>query len=76
MVVDHQNGDIRYLVVESRGHKHMLPANRVYRSVLDENDFDTYLTRAEIESLPEFDEAALKSERDWQEHEKRQSVKT
>lgn len=73
VVFDHENGEIRYLVVEARGRKHLLPADRIYRSVIDENEFDTFLTRAELESLPEFDEAALRSEHEWSEHQKRHS---
>jgi sporulation protein YlmC with PRC-barrel domain len=53
VVFNHEKGEVRYLVVETlgSGRKHLLPAERVYRSVLDAKDFDVNLTHAEMENL-------------------------
>jgi sporulation protein YlmC with PRC-barrel domain len=71
-VLDHDNGEIRYLIVDTgHGCKHMVPADRVYRSVADENDFDVNLRRSEVETLPVFDEKAIGSEAEWRDYERR-----
>ncbi len=71
-VLDHDTGEVGYLVVDTgQGRKHMLPADRVYRSVADENDFDVNLRRSELESLPAFDHKSMGSQEEWRDYEKR-----
>ena len=72
VVFNHENGEVSYLVVETvHARKHLLPADRVYRPLLDEKDFVVNLTRAELESLPDFDDKTLESEEKLSECEKR-----
>ncbi len=71
-VLDHANGEVRYLVIDTgHGRKHMIPADRVYRSVTDENDFDVNLRKSELDSLPVYDEKMMGSESEWRDYEKR-----
>ncbi len=69
VIFDHQNGDLQYLVADL-GHdrKVLVPAGHIYRSVVDEDDFDTDISADEIARLPRFDENMLKDDK-WREHE-------
>ncbi len=73
VVFDHENGDIRGLVVNI-GHdrKVLLTNDQLYRATTDEDAFSTRLTRAQLERLPQFDEKHLHSDQSWKEFERRQ----
>ena len=69
VVFDHDTGHIQYLVVDAGKNHHVLvPLDRVYRSVVDEENFETDLTRRDLEALPKFDEKALEDEDKWRAH--------
>ncbi len=74
VIFDHETGAIRYLVADL-GHdrKVLVPSNHVYRSVVDEKDFDTDISAAEMGGLPRFDENLLKDDKKWREHEQEHS---
>ena len=69
VIFDHATGEIRYLVADvGHGRKVLVPSNHVYRSIVDEEDFDTDISAADIDRLPRFDENMLKDEKKWREH--------
>jgi hypothetical protein len=70
IVFDHDNGNIRYLVADV-GHDRrvLLPLSHVYRTVIDEDAFETDLTSAELDRLPAFDEKVLESDPSWKSYE-------
>jgi hypothetical protein len=69
VIFDHDSGDIRYLVGEL-GHDRLvlIDSSHIFRSVSDEDSFETDLTSAEAANLPRFDEKSLENERDWEKH--------
>lgn len=69
VVFDHQNGQVQYLVADA-GHDHyaIVPLDRVWRSIADDENFETDLTRADLERLPRFDDRDLEDEHKWQAH--------
>jgi hypothetical protein len=70
VIFDHETAAVRYLVADlGRGRKILVPSNHVYRSVVDERDFDTDISAPEIERLPRFDEKMMQAEKDWSTHE-------
>lgn len=69
VVFDHDSGHIEYLVADAGHDRHVLvPLDRVYRSIVDEENFETDLTRNDLERLPKFDDKALDDEHRWQAH--------
>jgi hypothetical protein len=70
IVFDHDNGAIRYLVADV-GHDRrvMLPLNRIYRTLVDEDSFETDLSTAELDQLPAFDDKVLESDQSWKSYE-------
>jgi hypothetical protein len=69
VIFDHENGDIRYIVGDLGHDRHVLiDSTHVFRSVADEDGFETDLTSAEAAKLPRFDEKALENEKDWERH--------
>jgi hypothetical protein len=70
IVFDHDNGRIRYLVADV-GHDRrvMLPLNHIFRSVVDEDSFETDLTAAELDRLPAFDPKVFDSDQSWRSYE-------
>jgi hypothetical protein len=70
VVFDHDNGTIRYLVADI-GHDRrvMLPLNRVFRTAVDEDAFETDLTAAELDCLPAFDQKVFDSDQSWKSYE-------
>jgi sporulation protein YlmC with PRC-barrel domain len=70
VVFDHENGTIRYLVVDI-GHSRrvLLPLNHVYRTAIDEEAFETDLSSAELDRLPAFDQKVLDSDESWKSYE-------
>src|SRR4051812_682316 len=69
VVFDHDGGDIRYLVGDL-GHDRLvlIDSRHVFRSIHDDDSFETDLTTAEASGLPRFDEKSLESEKDWNRH--------
>ena len=70
VVFDHDNGTIRYLVANI-GHERrvMLPLNRIFRTAVDEDSFETDLTPAELDRLPAFDQKVFDSDQSWKSYE-------
>jgi len=70
VVFDHDNGNIRYLVADV-GHSRrvMLPLNRIYRTAVDEDAFETDLNAAELDHLPAFDQKVFDSDQSWRSYE-------
>lgn len=70
VIFDHQTGEIRYLVVDTgRDRKVLIASNHLYRSLADEEDFETDISAAEVDRLPRFDQNMLRDEEKWREHE-------
>jgi hypothetical protein len=70
VIFDHDQGTIRYLVADiGKGRRVLVPADHVYRAVVNQDDFETDLTRSEAERLPAFNERTLAEEKKWREHE-------
>jgi len=69
VVFDHSTGEIRYLVADIGADRRVLvPSNHLYRSLADEEDFETDISAAELEHLPRFDENTLGEEKNWRAH--------
>ena len=47
----------------------MLPLNRIYRTAVDENAFETDLTATELDRLPAFDQKVFESDQSWRSYE-------
>jgi hypothetical protein len=75
VIFDHTTGTIAYLVVDTGGwltsKKFVVPANRVDPSVKHEGDFESDLTKRQIETLPPYDEKDVESEEKWADYEGR-----
>lgn len=72
VVFEHDTGGIEGLVVDiGRSRKVLLSSDHLFRSVLDEDDFDTDLDRTQLGGLPVFDEKHLESESNWKEFQRR-----
>src|SRR3954468_14347256 len=75
VIFDHSNGDIRYVVVDTGGwlssHKFLVSMERLRNSTKHEDDFETSMTKQQIENLPAYDESDLKSESKWSDYEGR-----
>jgi PRC-barrel domain protein len=71
VVFDHASGDIRYFVVEyGRNRRVLVPLDRVFRTVMDEDSFSTELMAEDLDRLPAFDEKLMKNDRQWRDYEK------
>ena len=69
VIFDHENGDIRYIVGDLGHDRYVLiDSTHVFRSVSDEDSFETDLTSAEAAKLPRFEQKALENEKDWERH--------
>lgn len=75
VIFDHSNGEILYVVVNAGGwlasKKFLVPANRIEPYGTSEDEFYAQLDKERIQMLPEYKEAALKSESGWADYEKR-----
>jgi sporulation protein YlmC with PRC-barrel domain len=75
VIFDHASGDVRYVVVDTGGwlssHKFLVSMDRLRASTKHKDDFETTMTKQEIESLPPYDESDLKSESKWSDYEGR-----
>ncbi len=73
VVFDHDNGDIRGLVVDVGRRKVLLSTRNLFRAAVDEKAFQSDLTLGQIERLPDFDTRHLHDDRAWRDFEKRQA---
>jgi sporulation protein YlmC with PRC-barrel domain len=75
VIFDHSSGDIAYLVVDTGGwltiEKFIVPAIRLRPSTKHENDFNSDLTKEQIESFPPYKESDVESEDKWKDYEGR-----
>jgi hypothetical protein len=75
VIFDHSSGDIAYLVVDAGGwlttEKFIVPANRLRPSTKHENDFNSDLTKEQIESFPPYKESDVESANKWKDYEGR-----
>lgn len=74
VIFDHSSGDIRYVVVDTgwlSSKKFIVPAERLRASAKHEDDFESDLTKEQVESFPPFKESDLDSEAQWKDYEGR-----
>lgn len=75
VVLDHSNGGIRYVVIDSNGWlpggKYIIPAHRIQPYHKHENDFYADLDKERIKMFPPYDKKALESEESWRNYEDR-----
>jgi hypothetical protein len=75
VVFDHATGDIRYVVVDTGGwlttKKFLVPAESLRVSAQHEDDFETNLTKQQIENFPPYTEAELETDGRWADYEGR-----
>src|SRR5215467_14615848 len=75
VIFDHSTGEIRYVVVDTGGwlksKKFVVPAGALRASAKHEDDFETGLSKQQVESLPPYDESDLESESKWSGYEGR-----
>ena len=66
IVFDHASGNIEYLVADE-GHDRcvLVPVSEVRTAITSDRDFDSDLTRADMERLPAFDPKMLKNDKEW-----------
>lgn len=73
VVFDHATGDIRYVVVDTGGwlssKKFIVPADSLRASAKHEDDFQSNLTKNQVENFPPYNESDLESENKWTEYE-------
>jgi sporulation protein YlmC with PRC-barrel domain len=66
IVFEHSSGEIEYLVAnEGHGRRVLLPVNEVRPAVANDRDFETALTKADMDRLPSFDEKSLQHDKEW-----------
>ncbi|HTL52384.1 MAG TPA: PRC-barrel domain-containing protein, partial [Planctomycetota bacterium] len=75
VIFDHTNGNVRYAVVDTGGwlssHKFLVPPDGLKASSRHENDFETLLTKEQIETFPPYNESDLDDEKRWNDYEGR-----
>jgi sporulation protein YlmC with PRC-barrel domain len=75
VIFDHETGTIRYVVVGTAGwfskKKFLVPSHRLHAASRHENDFAVNLDKEQVESLPEYKESDLESQKKWNDYEKR-----
>jgi len=66
IVFDHATGTIEYLVAdEGHGRRVLVPVNEVRMAITGDRDFDSNLTKSDIDHLPAFDEKMLRHDEQW-----------
>lgn len=66
VVLDHDSGAIEYLVAnEGRGRRVLVPVTGVRTALTSDRDFDSDLTRSDIEHLPAFEDSMLNHDETW-----------
>ncbi|HEY3974163.1 MAG TPA: PRC-barrel domain-containing protein [Candidatus Sulfotelmatobacter sp.] len=75
VIFDHANGTIRYIVVDTGGwlttKKFIVPADRLHLSAKHKDDFETPLSKEQIERFPPYKQSDLDSENTWADYEGR-----
>ncbi len=75
VIFDHSSGDIRYVVVDTGGwlssKKFLVPSSALRASAKHEDDFESNLTKQQIEKFPSYQESDLESESKWSDYEGR-----
>ena len=75
VIFDHATGTIRYIVVDTGGwlstKKFVVPSDSLRLSVEHKDDFETPLTKQQIESFPPYEESDLDSDSKWADYEER-----
>lgn len=73
VIFDHSSGDIRYAVVDTGGWLHstkfLVPTEKLRDSAKHKGDFQTDVTKQQIESFPSYNESYLESESQWKGYE-------
>jgi sporulation protein YlmC with PRC-barrel domain len=73
VIFDHKTMKIHYLVMDSGGWlaalTYLLPADRVVADKKDEDSLGAAVSRRQIEDSPQYNKAALGSEKEWQKYE-------
>ena len=72
VIFDHSTGTVQYLVIETGGwlssRKFLVPGERIRERAGHDDDFSVEMTRQQVESLPAYDEDAVKDEREFSEY--------
>jgi hypothetical protein len=75
VIFNHSTGDIGYVVVDTGGwlstKKFIVPADGLRASAKHKDDFETTLTKDQVESFPPYDESNLDSDDKWSDYEGR-----
>jgi len=75
VIFDHSSAEIRYVVVDTGGwlstKKFLVPVEALRASAKHEDDFDSNLTKQQIERFPAYQESDLDSESKWSDYEGR-----
>ena len=75
VIFDHTSGNVRYAIVDTGGwlssHKFLIPPGGLRASSRHENDFETLLTKEQIETFPPYNESDLDDEKRWNDYEGR-----
>ena len=75
VIFDHSTGNIRYAVIDTGGwlssKKFLVPPDRLRQSAKHEDDFQTNLTKKQIQSFPPYNEKDVESEDSWKDYEDR-----
>jgi sporulation protein YlmC with PRC-barrel domain len=75
VIFDHSSGDIRYVVVDTGGwlstKKFLVPVEALRASAKHEDDFESNLTKEQVERFPSYQESDLESEGKWSDYEGR-----
>lgn len=70
VVFEHGTGEIQYMVVEYGSDRRVLvPLDRVFRTVTDEDSFSSELSCDDLDRLPAFDDKVLQNDRQWRDYE-------
>jgi len=66
VVFEHGTGNIEYLVAnEGHGRRLLVPVSEVRTAITSDRDFDSDLTRADMDRLPPFDDKILNHDEEW-----------
>ncbi len=75
VIFEHSTGSIHYAVIDTGGwlssKKFVVPADRLRASIKHDGDYETSLTREQIESFPPYNESDLESESQWKAYEEK-----
>lgn len=74
VIFDHSTGDISYAVIDTGGwlstKRFLVPASALRTSTKHTDDFETSLTKQQVESFPPYNESDLDSEAKWSGYER------